>query len=69
MSIQPYLDFLYPQAQYELMDGSWYGEIANCPGVWANEASLEKCKSELASVLESWLRNRTEQNLPMPEID
>jgi hypothetical protein len=44
-------------ARYELLedDGTFYGEIAELPGVWANAATLEACRDEIAEVLEGWV--------------
>lgn len=37
------------QATYEILpdDGTFYGEIPLCQGVWANAATLEACRDEL----------------------
>ena len=44
------------KARYELIeDGTYYGEINGLRGVWANAKTLESCRRELQSVLESWL--------------
>ncbi|HHV07311.1 MAG TPA: type II toxin-antitoxin system HicB family antitoxin [Firmicutes bacterium] len=44
------------EAKYRILtDGSIYGEIPSCPGVWANENSLEECREVLQEVLEEWL--------------
>ncbi len=43
-------------AKYKLLkDGSYFGEIPNLQGVWANAKSLESCREELGEVLEDWL--------------
>lgn len=44
-------------AKYEILpdDGSFYGSIPECRGVWANAATLEACRAELQSVLEDWI--------------
>jgi len=44
-------------AKYEILsdDGSFYGQIPECPGVWASAATLEGCREELQSVLEDWI--------------
>lgn len=39
----------------QLKDGTYYGEIPECPGVWANENTLEECRKVLQGVLEEWL--------------
>ena len=43
-------------ARYEILsDGEFYGEIPGLNGVWANSATLEGCRAELAEVLEGWI--------------
>lgn len=66
-----YLDAAMRHAHYEILpdDGSYYGEIPECPGVYASAASLEQCRTELAAVLEDWLLLRIHKNLPIPKID
>ena len=60
-----YLDAAMAHAKYELLeDGTYYGEIEECPGVWANEAQLEAFRTELLSVLEDWVLVRIADNLP-----
>ena len=58
-------------AKYEILsdDGTFYGEIPQFNGVWANAATLEECREELAEVLEEWILFRIYKNLPLPVID
>lgn len=58
-------------AKYELLadDGSFYGEIPVCNGVYAAAPTLEGCREELAEVLEEWVIFRVYKNLPLPSID
>ncbi len=58
-------------AKYEILsdDGTFYGEIPQFNGVWANAATLEECREELAAVLEEWILFRIYKNLPLPVID
>ena len=58
-------------AKYELLadDGSFYGEIPVCNGVYANAATLEECREQLAEVLEEWILFRVYKNLPLPAVD
>jgi len=53
----------------QLEDGSWFAEIAEFPGVWANAASVESCRSELVEVLEEWLLLRLRDHDPIPVLD
>ena len=66
-----YLAAAMRHAHYEILqdNGSYYGEIPPCRGVYANAATLEECRSELAEVLEDWLLLRIDENLPIPVID
>jgi len=58
-------------AKYEILqdDGSYYGEIPECPGVYANDKALEDCRDELREVLEEWVLFRVHRNLALPDID
>ena len=58
-------------AKYEILpdDGSFYGEIAECNGVWANAATLEACREELEEVLQDWILVSIHRHLPLPTID
>ncbi|MHC1729715.1 MAG: type II toxin-antitoxin system HicB family antitoxin [Syntrophobacteraceae bacterium] len=58
-------------ARYEILpdDGSYYGEIPECRGVFANTNTLEDCREELREVLEEWVLFRVHKNLPLPAID
>jgi predicted RNase H-like HicB family nuclease len=66
-----YLEAAMRHARYEILadDGTYYGEIPECQGVYANAPTLEECRSELAEVLEDWLLFRIYKNLPLPKID
>ena len=58
-------------ARYEILsdDGTFYGEIPECNGVYANAKTLESCRDELEEVLEEWVMFRVYKNLPIPTID
>ena len=66
-----YIQAALRHAKYELLtdDGSFYGEIPVCNGVYANAATLEECRDELIEVLEEWLLFRVYKNLPLPAVD
>jgi predicted RNase H-like HicB family nuclease len=66
-----YLEAAMRHAHYEILkdDGTYFGEIPECRGVYANARSLEECRDELAQVLEDWLLFRIHKNLPLPKID
>jgi len=58
-------------ARYEILsdDGSFYGEIPECNGVYANAMTLESCRDELKEVLEEWVLFRVYKNLSIPVIE
>jgi len=66
-----YLKAAMRHAHYEILsdDGSFYGEIPECNGVYANAVSLEACRDELEEVLEEWVLFRVYKNLAIPVID
>lgn len=69
--LKKYLDIALRHAKYEILqdDGSFYGEIPECNGVYANANSLEECREQLEEVLEEWILFRIHKNLPLPVID
>jgi predicted RNase H-like HicB family nuclease len=66
-----YLDAAMRRARYEILpdDGSFYGEIPGLDGVWANAATLEACREELASALEDWVVAGLQLGDELPELD
>ncbi|MBI2447125.1 MAG: type II toxin-antitoxin system HicB family antitoxin [Candidatus Omnitrophica bacterium] len=66
-----YIKKAMEHARYEMLsdDGSFYGEIPECRGVYANAHTLEECRNELEEILEEWILFRIYKNLPIPEID
>ncbi|MBW4615742.1 MAG: type II toxin-antitoxin system HicB family antitoxin [Desmonostoc vinosum HA7617-LM4] len=51
-----YINIAMHKATYELLeDGTFYGEIPDCQGVWANAATLEACRENLQDALEGWI--------------
>ena len=66
-----YLEAAMRHAHYEILkdDGTYYGEISQCRGVYANAPTLEECRSELAETLEDWVLFRIYKNLSLPRID
>jgi predicted RNase H-like HicB family nuclease len=69
--LMEYLNAALRHARYEILadEGTYYGEIPECNGVYANDPNLEKCREELIEVLEEWILFRIHQNLPLPVID
>ena len=58
-------------AKYEILpdDGSYYGEIPEFSGVYANANTLEECREQLREVLEEWVLFRVHRNLPLLVVD
>lgn len=69
--IQAYIRTAMEHAHYEILpdDGTFYGEIPECVGVYANAATLEQCRDELEDVLEEWILFRVYKDLPVPVIE
>ncbi len=58
-------------ARYKMLkDGSYFGEILELRGVWANAKNLEDCRQELKEVLEDWflLKISSREKIPGFEI-
>ena len=66
-----YVEAALRHARYEILpdDGSYYGEIPECNGVYTNAKSLEECREELREVLDEWVLIRIHKNLSLPVID
>ncbi len=66
-----YIQAALRQAKYKILsdDGTFYGEIPNFQGVYANQDTLEATREELAEVLEEWILLRLSCNLPLPMVD
>jgi predicted RNase H-like HicB family nuclease len=66
-----YIEAAMRRAKYEILsdDASYYGEIPNFDGVYANADTLEGCREELEEVLEEWVLFRVSRNLSLPVVD
>ncbi len=69
--LKRYIQAALQHAKYEILtdDGSFYGEIPVCNGVYANAPTLEECREQLEEVLEEWILFRIYKNLALPEIN
>jgi len=69
--LSEYLSAAMRHAKYELLsdDGSFYGEIPDFQGVYANQETLESCREQLHEVLEEWVLFRVSRNLDLPVVD
>ena len=64
-----YLQAALVLAHYELMEnGSFFGSIPPCAGVWAEAATLEACREELRSALEGWVLLGLQRGDTLPVI-
>jgi len=63
-----YISAAMRKAKYEILpdDGTFYGEIPEFKGVYANSDTLEACREELEEVLEDWILFRVSRNLSLP---
>lgn len=66
-----YIQAALRHAKYEILpdDGSYYGEVPECNGVYANADTLEECREELREVLDEWVLFRVHRNLSLPVLD
>jgi predicted RNase H-like HicB family nuclease len=69
--LRDYIQAAMRRAKYEIVadDGTYYGEIPECDGVWANSANLEECRDQLEEVLEEWLLIGISRHHSLPVID
>ena len=64
-----YIHAALKKANYMLLDdGSWYADIPDFQGVWANGETVEDCRSELKEVLEEWLMLKIRDDDPIPAV-
>lgn len=50
-----YISSKLHKAKYKLLeDGTYFAEIPELSGVWANAKNLEKCREDLQEILEDW---------------
>jgi predicted RNase H-like HicB family nuclease len=66
-----YIEAAMGRANYEIVedDGSFYGHIPEFPGAWANEKTLEACRTELKSVIEDFILIAVAHHDELPELD
>lgn len=66
-----YIQAAMRRAKYEILedDGSFFGEIPECQGVWSNADTLEECREELESVLEGWIMLGISMHHSFPVLD
>jgi predicted RNase H-like HicB family nuclease len=66
-----YIDKAMEKAVYEIIeeDKTYWGEITNFQGVWANHETLEGCRNELKEALSDWIALRLKLGLEIPIIN
>lgn len=66
--LMEYIHAALRHAKYEILpdDNTYYGEIPQCNGVYANAETLEECREQLQEVLEEWILFRVHRNLALP---
>jgi predicted RNase H-like HicB family nuclease len=66
-----YLEAAMKHAHCEILkdDSTYYGEIPECQGVYANAPTLEGCQSKLREALEDWILFRVYRHLELPKIE
>lgn len=66
-----YIQAALRRAKYEVLsdDGTFYGEIPECNGVYSNAETLGDCREQLQEVLQEWILFRVQRQLPLPSID
>ncbi len=67
--ISSYVDKALERARYELLeDGSFCATVPGLRGVIATGRTLERCRQELAEVVEEWVLVRVARGIPVPTL-
>ncbi|MDZ7963284.1 MAG: type II toxin-antitoxin system HicB family antitoxin [Aulosira sp. DedQUE10] len=65
-----YIQAALHRASYEILeDGTFYAEVPELPGLYANAATLEACREELRQSLEEWIVLGLQLGHTLPELD
>ena len=68
--LSEYIRKALEKAKYKnLEDGTWFAEIPDFEGVWANANTVEHCRHELQEVLEEWLILKIRDRDAIPKIE
>jgi predicted RNase H-like HicB family nuclease len=69
--IQHYLQAAMSKARFKAIENPdpIFGEIPQCPGVWATGETEEECRRTLEEVLEDWVLLGIRLGHTLPEID
>lgn len=65
-----YIQEAIKRAKYEIIDDDepFYGEVPGLKGVWAQGKTLEKCRENLAEVIDGWIFVRLRKGLDIPYL-
>lgn len=64
--VSEYVYSAMAKARYQVLeDGSYYGDVFLCPGVWATGDTVEQCRDALQDVLVEWLVSAYEDREPV----
>ena len=69
--IQEYVEQAMEKAHYEIIKDNepFYGEIKECPGVWATGKTLEECRRNLRDTSDGWIYIRMCKGLAIHTIE
>ncbi|MEO8514654.1 MAG: type II toxin-antitoxin system HicB family antitoxin [Ignavibacteria bacterium] len=68
--LREYIKAAMSKAVYDILeDKTYYGEIPDFKGLFANESNLEECRNELEDTLEDWILLSISKHLPLPVVD
>ena len=68
--IREYIECALKKAKYEkLEDGTFCGEIPECPGTIAFGQTTEECRQELEAALEDWMLSALRHGDTLPVIE
>ena len=68
--ITDYIQSALKRAKYELLeDGTFYAEVPELQGLYANAPTLESCRDELKQSLEEWIVLGLQLGHNIPELD
>ena len=70
-NLERYIKAAMAKAQYEILkdDGSLYGCVPECRGVWVNTKTLKACRVELREALRGWIKLGLRLGHKLPIID
>ncbi len=64
-----YIQATLEKAEYKQLDNStWFAEVPDFEGVWANGKTVEECRKELVEVIEDWLLLKLRDGDPVPVV-